>query len=40
MGFINNNIAKLRIDERWNYLQGILLYWITENSDYFKNEKK
>ena len=40
LGFLNNNIEKLSIDERWNYLQRILLYWITENSDYFKNEKK
>ena len=28
------------IDKKLNYLQGILLYWIIENSDYFKNEKK
>ena len=28
------------IDKKLNYLQGILLYWIIANSDYFKNEKK
>ena len=38
--FLNNNITRQVIDERLNYLQGILLYWIIENSDYFKNEEK
>ena len=38
--FLNNNITKRRIDKILNYPQGMLLYWIIENSDHFKNEKK
>ena len=38
--FLNNNIAKRRIDKILNYPQEMLLYWIIENSDHFKNEKK
>lgn len=37
LGFLNNNIAGHRIAEKLNYLQWILLYWVIENSDYFKD---
>ena len=38
--FLSNNVARRKIDERLNCLEGIFLYWINEISDYFKNEKK
>ena len=38
--FHNSNIARRRIGKRLDYRRGILLHWIIENSDHFKNEKK
>ena len=38
--FLSNNVARRKIDERLNCLEGIFLYWINEISDYFKNKKK
>ena len=38
--FLNNNIVRGRTGKILDDLHGSLLYWIIENPNYFKNEKK